>query len=106
MRVRYANGIAQLLMVRRNLTQVTANFATNLTTGNWHLIELMYDWSGTQPVGQVWLDGVLQASITDTTSGTAIVPNTVFCMAYEDVITATIDAYFDDVLVANGHIGP
>jgi len=105
-RVRYVNGVAQLLLVRRNLTQVTANFTNNLTTGSWHTVEVMYDWSGAQPVGKVWVDGVLQASITDTTTGTAIAPNTFFCMVYEDTITASADAHFDDVRLANGFIGP
>jgi hypothetical protein len=104
-RVRTVNGVAQLLLVRRDRTQVATNFATPLTSGSWHLVELMYDWSGAQPVGQVWVDGVLQARIVDSTAGTAIVPNTVFCMVYEEVTTATADAYFDDVRVASGFIG-
>jgi hypothetical protein len=104
-RVSYVNGVIQLVMVRRNATVVTANLPSTLANGSWHLLELMYDWSGAQPVATVWVDGVVQATLTDTTAGTTYAVTRVIVEAYEDKVTASADAYFDDVRVATGYIG-
>lgn len=106
LRAGYSNGTWQLIQLQRDGTTATVNFATNLSVGMWQLLEITYDWSGTQPVGRAYLNGVLQAIITDNTAGSAYNVNSIYCLAYEDVITATGDLYFDDVKAANGYIGP
>lgn len=106
LRAGYSNGTWQLIQLQRDGTTATVNFATNLSVGTWQLLEITYDWSGTQPVGRAYLNGALQAIITDNTAGSAYNVNSIYCLAYEDVITATGDLYFDDVKAANGYIGP
>ena len=69
-------------------------------------MELTYNWSGSQPVLSAYLNGVLQATITDTTAGTAYNINSLYCLAYEDIPTAATDVYFDEVKVGNRYIGP
>jgi hypothetical protein len=105
-RVEYNNGVWQLVLLRRDGTTATANLATGLATGSWQLLEATYDWSGAQPAATVSLNGVVQATITDTTPGQNYVLNSVYCMAYEDTITARGDIYFDEIRAANAYIGP
>ena len=105
-RVEYNNGLWQLVLMRRDGTTATANLATGLATGSWQLLEATYDWSGAQPTATVSLNGVVQATITDTTPGQNYVLNSVYCMAYEDTITARGDIYFDEIRAANAYIGP
>ena len=104
-RIHYNNGVWQLNVLRKDGTSVNANFTTGLTTGVWQRVELTYNWSGAQPVVSAYLNGVLQATITDTTTGTAYNVNSLYCLAYEDVPTAATDVYFDEVKVAKGYIG-
>ncbi|MEO8285685.1 MAG: hypothetical protein ABI670_04570 [Chloroflexota bacterium] len=106
LRVRTSNGVWQLFLTKRDGTTTTANFATSLPLGAWQTLEITYDWSQTQPVGRAYVNGVLQATITDTTAGQNYGLNSIYCMVYEDTITATADIYFDDVRVAAGYIGP
>ena len=103
--IHYNNGVWQLNVLRKDGTSVNANFTTGLATGVWQRVELTYNWSGAQPVVSAYLNGVLQATITDTTTGTAYNVNSLYCLAYEDVPTAATDVYFDDVKVAKGYIG-
>jgi len=104
-RVQYNNGVWQLNLLRKDGTSVNANFTTGLATGAWQRVELTYNWSGAQPVASAYLNGVLQASVTDTTTGTAYNVNSLYCLAYEDIPTAATDVYFDEVKVAKGYIG-
>ena len=46
-----------------------------LAADTWYEIMLKYDWSGTYPVIEWFLDGVSQASYTDTSTGSALQPN-------------------------------
>ena len=105
-RIHYNNGVWQLNLLRKDGTSVNANFTTGLTTGAWQLVELTYNWSGSQPVLSAYLNGVLQATITDTTAGTAYNINSLYCLAYEDIPTAATDVYFDEVKVGNRYVGP
>jgi hypothetical protein len=106
LRVQYSNGTWQLALLLKDGTTSTADFVTNIPTGSWQLLEVTYDWSVAQPVGKAYLNGVLQATITDTTSGSNYDLNSIYCLVYEDVSPATGDVYFDDVKAADGYIGP
>jgi hypothetical protein len=46
-----------------------------LAADTWYQIMLKYDWSGTNPVIEWFLNGVSQVSYTDSTTGTALQPN-------------------------------
>ncbi|MEO8285683.1 MAG: hypothetical protein ABI670_04560 [Chloroflexota bacterium] len=105
LRVQYNNGVWQLYLARKDGTTTVTNLASGLSVGTWQLLEATYDWSGAQPVARVYVGGVLQATITDSSAGVALSPNRVFCMVYEDVITVPGDIYFDEVRVANAYIG-
>ena len=105
-RVEYSNGAWQLVLLRRDGTTATASLAAGLPAGSWQLLEATYDWSGSQPVATVYVNGVVQATITDTTPGQSYVLNSLYCMAYEDTITARGDIYFDEVRAAGAYIGP
>jgi hypothetical protein len=106
LRVQYNNGTWQLGMLLKDGTTSTADFATNIPIGSWQLLEVIYDWSMEQPVGKAYLNGVLQATITDTTSGSNYNLNSIYCLVYEDAGPATGDVYFDNVKAAAGYIGP
>jgi hypothetical protein len=104
-RVQYSNGVWQLYLLLKNASSTTVNFTTAISPGTWHLLELTYDWSLAQPVARAYVDGVLQATITDTTAGSNYNINSTYFLTYEDVITATGDIFFDDAKVANGYVG-
>lgn len=106
LRIQYSNGTWQLALLRKDGTTSTADFASNIPIGSWQLLEITYDWSAAQPVGKAYLNGVLQATITDTTPGSGYNLNSIYCLVYEDVSPATGDAYFDDVKAAAEYIGP
>jgi hypothetical protein len=106
LRVQYNNGTWQLALLLKDGTTSIADFAANIPIGPWQLLEVTYDWSLAQPMGRAYLNGVLQATITDTTSGSNYNLNSIYCLVYEDVSPATGDVYFDDVKAAAGYIGP
>ncbi|MEP6774929.1 MAG: LamG-like jellyroll fold domain-containing protein [Chloroflexota bacterium] len=106
LRVQYSNGTWQLALLRKDGTTSTADFATNIPIGSWQLLEITYDWSAAQPVGKAYLNGVLQATITDTTPGSNYSLNSIYCLVYEDAGPASGDVYFDNVKAAAGYIGP
>jgi hypothetical protein len=106
LRVQYNNGTWQLALLLKDGTTSIADFAANIPIGSWQLLEVSYDWSMAQPVGKAYLNGVLQATITDASSGSNYNLNSIYCLVYEDVAPATGDVYFDDVKAAAGYIGP
>jgi hypothetical protein len=59
---------------RNGSTRSVGNEIT-LDPDTWYEIVLKYDWSGTYPVIEWFLDGVSQASYTDTSAGSALQPN-------------------------------
>jgi hypothetical protein len=91
-----------LQLTRRNRTSVAVPLQRQFSTGTWYDVQIVYDWSGTQPVARAYVNGVLDTTITDATAGTVLPPDTVYVGVSEDSWTEQIEVNWDEVSVANG----
>lgn len=100
-RLEYTNGGYQLRLRRRDGTDATAALSSGFTLNTWQQADLVYDDTGAHPIATVYLAGVSVATLTDLTSGGAVIPSRCFCLSFLDTATATTEVYFDDVVVAD-----
>lgn len=98
-RLIYDNGTYKLWLNQKDGTIATSAIAATLTAGTWYLLQLVYDWSGAQPKAQLYVDGVLDTTLTDATSGTTRQATRVFILDFEDALCLTGQVYVDNVLV-------
>lgn len=94
--LRNASGTWQLIMRRKDGSNSTAT-VTGITLNTWYTVKLLWDKSGANPIGKIYLDGVEKASITDTTSGTDRTPSALYCDCREMDWNANGDFYYDGV---------
>jgi hypothetical protein len=97
------SGSAYALELRRvDGSTVLTPMKTQLALGTWYDLELVYDWSGTQPGARLFVDGALDAEATDTSTGSVYAPDSAYVGVWEDGWTQQADANWDDVSVADG----
>jgi hypothetical protein len=98
------NGSTYGLQIRplSGATLIDTPLHTQFATGTWYLVELVYDWSGAQPVARVYINGQLDTAVTDSTSGTLLTPDSAYLGLYEDAWTQQADVQWDNVSVADG----
>lgn len=82
-------------------SKVSTALSSNLSASTWYLIELVYDISGANPIHSCYVDGVLKATYTDTSTGSAYTPAQLFADCYESSWSDTGDFYYDDVLLSD-----
>ena len=86
--------------VRTSLTQQT------FTIDQWYLVELLSDWSGANQIHQVYIDGVLDTTVTDSSVGS----NRVYTKVLGGIYTANgmsgnFETYTDAYQVGDAYIG-
>jgi hypothetical protein len=97
------NGSAYELQMRsRNGTLTETPLNTQFALGVWYQVELVYDWSGAQPGARVYVNRQLDASMTDTTSGTLYAPDSAYLGLWEDSWSQRAEVQWDNVSVADG----
>lgn len=94
-------GTWSVLALLKDGSGITTPLSISLSTGTWYLVELVYDISGANPVHSCYVDGVLRATYTDTSTGSAHTPEVIFVDCYETSWNDTGDFYYDDVLLSD-----
>jgi hypothetical protein len=112
-RVRTASGIDILhlyvdnatgqLGLRNDVTGVTALSGRTVSADSWHAIETKVVINGTSSVIQVWLDGIDQTALDSIATNLGI--TNVGQVMIGDTNARTLDAFWDDVAVADARIG-
>jgi len=86
--------------VRTSLTQQT------FTIDQWYLIELLSDWSGANQIYQVYINGVLDTTVTDSSVGANRVYAKVLGGIYTaNAMTGNFETYTDAYQVGDAYIG-
>jgi hypothetical protein len=83
------------------------SFTNQPSLNQWYSFELFVDWTGSDQVYQLYVDGVLEAEIIDSSTGSDTVWK-VIQVGQESVGTtrsSNYTTYFDNVLVADHYIG-
>ncbi len=95
------HGVWALQIRRKDGVLASVPLTNPLALGTWYVVELQYDATGPSPVGRCYVDGVLQATITDASVGTLYVPSQVELRAKG----TSAEAYYDSVVTADAAIG-
>ncbi len=101
----WTGGVWQVRVRLKDGTTVSVNMTSSPGTGSWQEFECAYDNSGANPVATWWLNGTLDGTYTDTSSGTAPTPERVNVGVHETSWTASGDIYYDAVRVSDDRIG-
>lgn len=99
--LQYNNGTWQLFVRKLDATTTTVDFSSGLSTGVTYDVEILYDVSGANPVATIIVDGAIQATYTDTSSGTIQRPYDARIHIREEAEGAYGDVYFDNAVVAD-----
>lgn len=78
--------------------------ATPISLGNWHTLEVGYDWSGT-PTASLYLDGQLVDSYSDGSSGTTLVPARAYVDGWSKNTTISSELYWDAIRLGPDYLG-
>jgi len=99
----YVDSASGQLGIRNDVTGVATLSGHAMTLDSWHAIETRTVVNGTSSTVQVWLDGVDQVALDSTTAnlGTTNVGQVLI----GDTNARTLDAFWDDVAVADARIG-
>ena len=98
------NGMYMLDLRQQNGSHQAMPLTTQLVLGTWYDVELVYDWSDPQPVAsdpQPVANGVLDTTLTDTTTGTLYSPDSAYVGLFEDGWSEQAEADWDNVSIAN-----
>jgi hypothetical protein len=70
---------------------------TSYALDTWYALDMIADWSGTNPVYRLYVNGVLDATITDTTTGTVWAPANVVAGIFVSAPTTAIQIDYDAI---------
>jgi acid phosphatase type 7 len=98
----YVDSASGQLGIRNDVTGVATLSGHAITLDSWHAIETRTLINGASSTVQVWLDGVDQVALDSTTNlGTTNIGQVMI----GDTNARTLDAFWDDVAVADARIG-
>ena len=100
------NAVYRLFVTSRAGGVQATTLTTQFTIDTWYLIELKADWSGANEVYQVYVNGVLDTTYTDSSVGS----NKVYAKVLGGIYTAnatsgTVETYTDDYALGDAYIG-
>jgi hypothetical protein len=97
------NGSAYGLQIRplSGASPIEMSLHTQFAIGAWYQVELVYDWSGAQPVAKVYVNGQLDTQLADTTSGTLYTPDSAYVGLFEDAWSQQVEVNWDNISIAD-----
>lgn len=101
------NGTWQIIITNRDGTITSTNLTQQtFTIDTWYLIEFKADWSGANEIYTLYINGTLDTTYTDTTTGTNRVWAKLLGGIYTAAVTTgAVETYTDDYKIGDALIG-